>query len=395
MTMEWGCVLLKGGSGSRMGNQDKSKLLWQGETFGSRIQRELKALGKPCFVSEAEGEAEGMGSWPSIPDRISQLSLFTPAGPMGGIWSCLRECCGERESLNGLFFVPCDMPFFRREMALYLAKACKEEDAVVWRTRDGRLHPVCAFYSKRAIPVLEERLKAGHFRMGEFLDRLNVRILDTRTVHIPDSWFSNVNSHKAYENLKVRETPPVLAVSGRKNTGKTALAEAIVKELSRRGLKTAVIKHDGHDFIPDVPGTDSYRMKAAGACGTAVYSDRRFSVIKEEKKEVHDFFSFFPEADLILLEGQKYSAYPKLETLRSAISVQPVCRPETVLAYVADWADEKKGNIWNINGQDASAGPEAPPVLGFKDMDFILELVIGFMDRPAQKIKRRDSHAVI
>lgn len=107
-----------------------------------------------------------------------------------------------------------------------------------------------------------------------------------------------------------------------------------------------------------------------------------------QSEEVHDFFSFFPEADLILLEGQKYSAYPKLETLRSAISVQPVCRPETVLAYVTDWADEKKGNIWNINRQDASAGPEAPPVLGFKDMDFILELVIGFMDRPAQKNKK-------
>ena len=30
-------------------------------------------------------------------------------------------------------------------------------------------------------------------------------------------------------------------------------------EICAAGLKVAVIKHDGHDFEADVPGTDSYR----------------------------------------------------------------------------------------------------------------------------------------
>lgn len=43
--------------------------------------------------------------------------------------------------------------------------------------------------------------------------------------------------------------------------------------------------------------------------------------------KAEDFFCFFPEADIIFLEGQKYSDYPKLEVLRKEISEIPVCRP--------------------------------------------------------------------
>ena len=47
--------------------------------------------------------------------------------------------------------------------------------------------------------------------------------------------------------------------------------------------EVAVIKHDGHDFTPDVPGTDSHRMKAAGAFGTVVYSERGFAWSKKKQ----------------------------------------------------------------------------------------------------------------
>ena len=62
----------------------------------------------------------------------------------------------------------------------------------------------------------------------------------------------------------------VIAVCGRKNSGKTTLIERMIRELSERGLKTAVIKHDGHDFTCDIPGTDSDRFMEAGAAGAAV-----------------------------------------------------------------------------------------------------------------------------
>lgn len=368
--MKWGCVLLKGGRGSRMGYRDKSELIWRGQTFGFRIRQELEQLGIPCFLSEAEKSSPSedagnkMALWSSVLDQIQQ------AGPMGGIGSCLKACLLKDSSMEGLFFVSCDLPLFRKEMAVRLAAAFKEgDDGVMWRTRDGRLHPVCAFYAKSALPVIESCLNEGEFRMRTLCSRLRMRILDTEKEHIPDTWFMNINRPEAYEALEDRKRPAVLAVSGSKNTGKTTLTEALVRELSKRGVKVAVIKHDGHDFIPDVPGTDSYRMKAAGAFGTVVYSENRFCVVKEETKQAEDFFACFSEADLILLEGQKHSSYPKLETMRRVISTEPVCRQETVLAYVTDFGGGGIRGKW-----------DETPVYLFQDMDRILELVIKVMD---------------
>lgn len=74
-----------------------------------------------------------------------------------------------------------------------------------------------------------------------------------------------------------------MAVSGSKNTGKTTLTEALVRELSKRGVKVAVIKHDGHDFTPDVPGTDSHRMKAAGLLERLFIQKRGFAWSKKKQ----------------------------------------------------------------------------------------------------------------
>ena len=76
----------------------------------------------------------------------------------------------------------------------------------------------------------------------------------------------------------INAKPPVIAVCGVKNSGKTSLIEKLIPILRRQGLKIAVIKHDGHDFEPDVPGTDSARLRQAGACAAAVFSDKRYMI---------------------------------------------------------------------------------------------------------------------
>ena len=102
---------------------------------------------------------------------------------------------------------------------------------------------------------------------------------------------------QALAETQALKRPAVLAVSGVHNSGKTTLLEKLLPVLRSRGLKVGVIKHDGHDFTPDVPGTDSFRMRQAGADGVA---------------------------DLVLLEGFKDSGWPKIEVVRSAISDAPV-----------------------------------------------------------------------
>ena len=105
-----------------------------------------------------------------------------------------------------------------------------------------------------------------------------------------------------------------------------ALLEKLLPVLRSRGLKVGVIKHDGHDFTPDVPGTDSYRLREAGAGGVAVYSGTRYLLTEEFRLTEQDLLALFERHgyDLVLLEGFKSSGWPKIEVVRSAISDAPV-----------------------------------------------------------------------
>lgn len=110
----------------------------------------------------------------------------------------------------------------------------------------------------------------------------------------------------------IEKKPFFFAISGYKNSGKTTMITRLIPELKKLGLKVAVIKHDGHDFESDVPGTDSWNHQKAGAYGTAVFSKNRVLITKEcQNINEIQIAKAFPEADVILIEGLKQSHYPK------------------------------------------------------------------------------------
>ena len=145
----------------------------------------------------------------------------------------------------------------------------------------------------------------------------------------------------------MRNKPVLLAVSGVKNSGKTTLIERLLPLLGEKGIKTAVIKHDGHSFTPDTEGTDSRRFFAAGAFGTAVFDGEKFSLSKRAAVTETDLTCMFPEAELILLEGFKESRYPKIELVRKGVSEVFVTAPETCLAYVSELELETEKPVFN------------------------------------------------
>lgn len=141
----------------------------------------------------------------------------------------------------------------------------------------------------------------------------------------------------------------IMAVCGAKNSGKTTLIERLIPVFSRQGLQVAVIKHDGHCFIPDVPGTDTSRFWNAGAIGTAVFDGEKVSVVAKRPVSEKELFAAFPEADLILLEGFKYSPYPKIEVIRKEISNTPVSDQDTCVAYVSDGFCSTEKPVFHLN----------------------------------------------
>lgn len=152
-------------------------------------------------------------------------------------------------------------------------------------------------------------------------------------------------------------SPYVAAVSGIKNSGKTTFLEHLVPCLRRKGCRVAVIKHDGHEFEPDVPGTDSYRLRASGADGVAVYSGGRWMLIREEAGNLERLIGQFSDFDIILLEGGKHSPYPKIELVRGTVSKESVCDPATLLAIAMD-TDSHVPGIRRIGLEDYEAAAE-------------------------------------
>jgi molybdopterin-guanine dinucleotide biosynthesis protein B len=142
---------------------------------------------------------------------------------------------------------------------------------------------------------------------------------------------------------------PVFGVTGWKNSGKTTLVVRLVGEFTRRGLATATVKHAHHDFDIDKPGTDSFRHREAGAREVIIVSDRRWALMHELAGEAEPPLDAalrrLSPCDLVLVEGYKREAHPKIEARRLAAGRSEPLAPAdpTILAVAADHATDPCG----------------------------------------------------
>jgi molybdopterin-guanine dinucleotide biosynthesis protein len=68
---KYGCVLLAGGSGSRMGGRNKAELEYDRQTFAERIESQLAGTGMPCYLSAAAYEQKLPDGWKMVRDCVS------------------------------------------------------------------------------------------------------------------------------------------------------------------------------------------------------------------------------------------------------------------------------------------------------------------------------------
>lgn len=114
--------------------------------------------------------------------------------------------------------------------------------------------------------------------------------------------------------------PRVFGISGWKNSGKTGLAVRLVEEFTRRGYRISTIKHAHHDFDIDKVGADSFRHRQAGAHEVTIVSGTRFAIMHElrgaPEPEFNEILARLAPCDLVLIEGYKREAIPKIEARR-------------------------------------------------------------------------------
>jgi molybdopterin-guanine dinucleotide biosynthesis adapter protein len=166
----------------------------------------------------------------------------------------------------------------------------------------------------------------------------------------------------------------VVGIAGWSGAGKTTMITQVIPVLTRRGVKVATIKHAHHDFDLDKPGKDSWMHRQAGASEVAVVSSRRWALVHELREEpeptLAEILAKLSPVDLVIVEGFKRLAYPKLEVFRAANGKPPLYPDDDCVVAIAS---------------DAPL-PQAPlPVLMLDDVETIADVLLAEAV-PAQRI---------
>jgi molybdopterin-guanine dinucleotide biosynthesis protein B len=141
-----------------------------------------------------------------------------------------------------------------------------------------------------------------------------------------------------HEDVRAVKT---FGVAGWSGSGKTTLIEKLIPRFVDRGLRVSLIKHAHHYFDIDKPGKDSYRHREAGASEVMLVSDLRWALLSElrgaSEPTLEECIERISPCDLLLVEGFKREAIPKLETWRKA-NQKPLLHPEDpgIIALAAD-----------------------------------------------------------
>ena len=109
-------------------------------------------------------------------------------------------------------------------------------------------------------------------------------------------------------------TPPVVAIVGYSNNGKTKVATALVEDLTRQGYRVAAVKHCHDVHSLDRIDSDTDRLYKAGAVNVIASSSGRITSIKRVTGDYsleRIIEGFRAEVDIVIAEGFKDSAAPQ------------------------------------------------------------------------------------
>jgi molybdopterin-guanine dinucleotide biosynthesis protein B len=135
--------------------------------------------------------------------------------------------------------------------------------------------------------------------------------------------------------------PKRFGFAGWSGSGKTTLIEKVIPRLLARGVRVSLVKHAHHDFDVDQPGKDSWRHREAGCSEVLLVSRRRVALMQELRGEAEPTLDAciarLSPCDLVLVEGYKHGALPKLETWRG-VQGKPLLHPQDphIVAVASD-----------------------------------------------------------
>lgn len=159
----------------------------------------------------------------------------------------------------------------------------------------------------------------------------------------------------------------LFGLAGWSGSGKTTLMVRLIPELTGRGLSVSTLKHAHHAFDVDQPGKDSYRHREAGAREVLVSSANRWVLMHElrgaPEASMEELMARLSPVDLVLVEGFKRHAHPKLEVYRPAVGKPMLCTDDPfIVALATDRPEDVTARV---------------PVLDLDDVPAIADVILA------------------
>lgn len=157
-------AILAGGKGSRLGGRNKALVTLDGRPLGRMVIEALEDLFEEVFMVARSPRSVSDFGLRVVLDRYDHRCALT------GIHAAL-----DGADTPYVFVTACDTPFLQPGLVHALLEHIDGRADVIAPCRDGwYYYPLCAIYSKRCLPVVEERLERGDLQTVDFFEEVRV-----------------------------------------------------------------------------------------------------------------------------------------------------------------------------------------------------------------------------
>lgn len=163
-------VILAGGQGCRMQNQDKGLLQWQNKLLIEHVLDHLKNKSNDIIINANRNiECYKKYGYKVVNDCIDGYQ-----GPLVGIFSAMQQCTN-----SFILCVPCDSPEPPDNLSERLMQCMQDKKTNSAICHDGeRTQPLFSLLSCSLKDSLELFLNQGHRKVHDFFNQTNAAICD-------------------------------------------------------------------------------------------------------------------------------------------------------------------------------------------------------------------------
>lgn len=187
--------VLAGGKSSRMG-RDKASLSLNGQTL---LQHALSTLRQVSSSVRILGSLQVYGN-----QGVDVIEDIIPeCGPLGGIHAALTH---TQAAFNLIIAV--DTPFLSVSFLKFLISRAVETKAIVTTPEiAGYTQPLCAVYSREFLPIAEQSLRAGKFKIVPLFPADRTQTISEKEMAqfaFTPEMFDNLNTPEDLERARLR-----------------------------------------------------------------------------------------------------------------------------------------------------------------------------------------------